>query len=134
MMGPRPFCSKASIIPMVYEMRLYRAGLFYQHSYNGSSNPNTEHSYAQSWFDGTAESSIKKADVHHLFITNSSVNSSRSNYPLTMWKMSRLRILLTMATLALKAPINRGILSLTLRISTKVILPGLCFTLAFVTI
>jgi hypothetical protein len=50
-------------------------------SYNGSSNPNTEHSYAQSWFDGTAESSIKKADVHHLFITNSSVNSSRSNYP-----------------------------------------------------
>lgn len=49
-------------------------------SYNGSSSPNTEHTYAQSWF-GTAEASIKKADVHHLFITNSSVNSSRSNLP-----------------------------------------------------
>lgn len=49
-------------------------------TYNGSSDPNTEHSYAQSWF-GTAEASIKKADVHHLFITNMNVNSSRSNYP-----------------------------------------------------
>lgn len=49
-------------------------------SYNGSSDPNTEHTYAQSWF-GTAEESIKKADVHHLFITTMSVNSSRSNYP-----------------------------------------------------
>lgn len=50
-------------------------------SYNGSTNPNTEHTYAQSWFDGTASESVKKADLHHLFITNSSVNSSRSNYP-----------------------------------------------------
>ena len=49
-------------------------------SYNGSSTPNTEHTYAQSWF-GTSEASIKKADVHHLFITNANVNSSRSNYP-----------------------------------------------------
>ncbi|HOH98212.1 MAG TPA: endonuclease [Candidatus Cloacimonadota bacterium] len=49
--------------------------------YNGSTNPNTEHTYAQSWFDGTASESVKKADLHHLFITNSSVNSSRSNYP-----------------------------------------------------
>ncbi|HNX37512.1 MAG TPA: endonuclease [Candidatus Cloacimonadota bacterium] len=49
-------------------------------SYNGSSNPNTEHTYAQSWFSST-ESSIKKADVHHLFPTNSTVNSSRGNLP-----------------------------------------------------
>ncbi len=49
-------------------------------SYNGSSNPNTEHTYAQSWF-GSSEVSIKKADVHHLFITNSNVNSSRGNLP-----------------------------------------------------
>lgn len=49
-------------------------------SYNGSTTPNTEHTYAQSWF-GTSEESIKKADVHHLFITNANVNSSRSNYP-----------------------------------------------------
>jgi hypothetical protein len=49
-------------------------------SYNGSSDPNTEHTYAQSWF-GTAEASIKKADVHHLFITSNSVNSSRGNLP-----------------------------------------------------
>ncbi|MDD2228554.1 MAG: endonuclease [Candidatus Cloacimonetes bacterium] len=49
-------------------------------SYNGSSNPNTEHTYAQSWF-GSSEVSIKKADVHHLFVTNSSVNSSRGNLP-----------------------------------------------------
>jgi len=49
-------------------------------SYDGSSNPNTEHSYAQSWFT-SSESSIKKADVHHLFVSNSSVNSSRGNLP-----------------------------------------------------
>ncbi len=49
-------------------------------SYDGSSNPNTEHTYAQSWF-GTGETSIKKADVHHLFVSNSSVNSSRGNLP-----------------------------------------------------
>jgi len=49
-------------------------------TYNGSSNPNTEHAYAQSWFDGTIEST-KQADVHNLFITSSSVNSSRGNLP-----------------------------------------------------
>jgi endonuclease I len=49
-------------------------------SYDGSSNPNTEHTYAQSWFT-TSEESIKKADVHHLFVSNSSVNSSRGNLP-----------------------------------------------------
>lgn len=49
-------------------------------SYNGSSNPNTEHSYAQSWFSSD-ESSRKKADLHHLFITTMQVNSSRGNLP-----------------------------------------------------
>ncbi|MDD4309967.1 MAG: endonuclease, partial [Candidatus Cloacimonetes bacterium] len=49
-------------------------------SYDGSSNPNTEHTYAQSWF-GSSEVSIKKADVHHLFVSNSNVNSSRGNLP-----------------------------------------------------
>lgn len=49
-------------------------------SYNGQSNPNTEHTYAQSWFS-TSESSIKKADLHHLFITTMNVNSARGNLP-----------------------------------------------------
>ena len=49
-------------------------------SYNGQSNPNTEHTYAQSWFS-SSESSIKKADLHHLFITTMQVNSSRGNLP-----------------------------------------------------
>ncbi len=51
--------------------------------YNGSSNPNTEHTYAQSWFNSNvASDAVKKADLHHLFPTNSVVNSSRGNYPL----------------------------------------------------
>jgi hypothetical protein len=49
-------------------------------NYTGSSNPNTEHTYAQSWFNGT-DTDKKKSDLHHLFITNSVVNSSRGNYP-----------------------------------------------------
>jgi len=49
-------------------------------SYNGQSNPNTEHTYAQSWFS-SSESSRKKADLHHLFITTMQVNSSRGNLP-----------------------------------------------------
>ncbi len=49
-------------------------------SYSGQSSPNTEHSYAQSWFS-SSESSIKKADLHHLFITTMQVNSSRGNLP-----------------------------------------------------
>lgn len=49
-------------------------------SYNGSSDPNTEHTFAQSWF-GTSETNIKKADLHHLFISSMSVNSSRGNLP-----------------------------------------------------
>ncbi|HNX00895.1 MAG TPA: endonuclease [Candidatus Cloacimonadota bacterium] len=47
--------------------------------YNGSSSPNTEHTYAQSWF--TASASVEKADLHHLFVTESTVNSSRGNLP-----------------------------------------------------
>jgi len=49
-------------------------------TYNGGSDPNTEHTFAQSWF-GSSEVSIKKADVHHLFITDATVNSSRGNLP-----------------------------------------------------
>jgi len=49
-------------------------------TYDGATNPNTEHTFAQSWF-GTTDASIKKADIHHLFATNSTVNSTRSNYP-----------------------------------------------------
>ncbi len=49
-------------------------------SYDGASNPNTEHTFAQSWF-GTTDASKKKADIHHLFPTNSTVNSTRGNYP-----------------------------------------------------
>lgn len=41
---------------------------------------NCEHTYAQSWFTPT-QSSIKKADIHHLFPTNAQVNSSRGNLP-----------------------------------------------------
>ncbi|MDD3535073.1 MAG: endonuclease [Candidatus Cloacimonetes bacterium] len=48
--------------------------------YSGQTSPNTEHTYAQSWFS-TPESSIKKADLHHLFICTMQVNSARSNYP-----------------------------------------------------
>jgi hypothetical protein len=49
-------------------------------SYSGQSNPNTEHTYAQSWFS-SSETSVKKADLHHLFITTMQVNSSRGNLP-----------------------------------------------------
>jgi len=41
---------------------------------------NTEHTYAQSWFS-SPQSSIKKADLFHLFPTNAQVNSSRGNLP-----------------------------------------------------
>ncbi len=49
-------------------------------SYDGATNPNTEHTFAQSWF-GTTDASIKKADIHHLFPTDATVNSTRGNYP-----------------------------------------------------
>lgn len=51
------------------------------YNYTGSTDPNTEHTYAQSWFSSPS-SSIKKADLHHLFPSNSTVNSSRGNLPL----------------------------------------------------
>jgi len=41
---------------------------------------NCEHTFAQSWF-GSSESTIKRADIHHLFPTTSNVNSSRGNLP-----------------------------------------------------
>ncbi len=50
-------------------------------SYNGSSDPNTEHTYAQSWFS-SSQSSVKKADVHHLFPSRMQANSARGNLPL----------------------------------------------------
>ncbi len=49
-------------------------------SYNGSTDPNTEHTFCQSWFS-SPESSTKKADTHHLFISSMPVNSSRGNLP-----------------------------------------------------
>jgi len=48
--------------------------------YNGSTSPNTEHSYCQSWF-GSLEPNTKKSDLHHLFPTVQNVNSSRGNMP-----------------------------------------------------
>ena len=63
-------------VTCVYTGQEYNVG----YNYNGSSNPNTEHTYAQSWFNGT-DTAKKKSDLHHLFITNSVVNSSRGNYP-----------------------------------------------------
>ncbi len=47
--------------------------------YSGQNSPNTEHTYAQSWF--TASASVEKADLHHLFVTESTVNSTRGNLP-----------------------------------------------------
>ncbi len=48
--------------------------------YNGSTSPNTEHTFCQSWF-GSSEASTKKSDLHHLFPTQQNVNSSRGNIP-----------------------------------------------------
>jgi len=63
-------------VTCVYTGQEYYVGF----NYTGSTNPNTEHTYAQSWFNGT-DTDKKKSDLHHLFITNSVVNSSRGNYP-----------------------------------------------------
>ncbi|MBN2830563.1 MAG: endonuclease [Candidatus Cloacimonetes bacterium] len=41
---------------------------------------NCEHTFAQSWF-GDSEVSTKRADINHLFPSNSNVNSSRGNLP-----------------------------------------------------
>ncbi len=60
-------------------------GLEVSHSYGDTSAPtdiNCEHSYAQSWiedYDTQNEELRAKADVHHLFPTDSGVNSSRGN-------------------------------------------------------
>ncbi len=51
------------------------------YNYTGSTDPNTEHTYCQSWF-GSSESNIKKADLHHLFPSEMRTNSSRGNYPI----------------------------------------------------
>lgn len=64
-------------VTCIYTGQVYNVG----YNYNGSDNPNTEHTYAQSWFNGT-DTAKKKSDLHHLFVTNSVVNSSRGNYPL----------------------------------------------------
>jgi hypothetical protein len=65
-------------VTCVYTGRVYSINS----TYNGGSDPNTEHTYAQSWFTTTDESK-KKADLHHLFVTTMTVNSSRGNLPLT---------------------------------------------------
>lgn len=64
-------------VTCIYTGQVYNVG----YNYNGANNPNTEHTYAQSWFS-SPQSSIKKADLHHLFPSNSVVNSSRGNYPI----------------------------------------------------
>lgn len=51
------------------------------YNYTGSSDPNTEHTYCQSWFS-SSEINIKKADLHHLFPCEMRTNSSRGNYPI----------------------------------------------------
>jgi endonuclease I len=66
----------SNVVRCVYTGRDYTVSA----SYDGGSDPNTEHTFAQSWF-GTSEASIKKADLHHLFPTSSTVNSSRGNLP-----------------------------------------------------
>lgn len=50
-------------------------------TYNGSSDPNTEHTYCQSWFTAP-EIAIKKSDIHHLFVCSMPTNSSRGNLPM----------------------------------------------------
>ncbi len=60
-------------------------GMEVNHSYTNTSAPsgiNCEHTYPQSWIEDYAlasEELYAKADVHHLFPTESSSNSSRSN-------------------------------------------------------
>ena len=63
-------------VTCIYTGQVYNVG----YNYTGSTDPNTEHTYAQSWFS-SPESSVKKADLHHLFPSNSVVNSSRGNLP-----------------------------------------------------
>ncbi len=64
-------------VTCIYTGQVYYVG----YNYNGSSDPNTEHTYAQSWFS-PPESTIKRADLHHLFPSNALVNNYRGNLPL----------------------------------------------------
>lgn len=65
-----------------YVTCIYTGQSFYVgYNYTGSTNPNTEHTYAQSWF-AVEDDPVRRSDLHHLFPTDSNVNSARSNYPL----------------------------------------------------
>jgi len=66
-------------------VRCVYTGLDVAHTYGDFSPPaeiNCEHSYCQSWFEGIPEQAIAKADIHHLFPVQLTVNSSRGNNPL----------------------------------------------------
>ena len=65
-----------------YVTCIYTGQSFYVgYNYTGSTNPNTEHIYAQSWFE-VENDPVRRSDLHHLFPSDSIVNSARSNYPL----------------------------------------------------
>jgi endonuclease I len=68
----------SGVVRCVYTGRDYNVG----YSYSGSTDPNTEHSYCQSWFEGMSEATTMRCDLHHLFPTNMNTNSSRGNLPL----------------------------------------------------
>ncbi|MGE5085939.1 MAG: endonuclease I family protein [Bacillota bacterium] len=42
---------------------------------------NVEHTVAQSWFKGRSYANVAKADLHHLYPTDSGANSMRGNFP-----------------------------------------------------
>ncbi|MDD2507133.1 MAG: endonuclease, partial [Candidatus Cloacimonetes bacterium] len=67
--------NNSGTVTCVYTGKIYPI----EDDYSGQSNPNTEHTFAQSWF--TPETNVKKSDLHHLFITTMQVNSSRGNLP-----------------------------------------------------
>lgn len=67
----------AGTVTCIYTGYVFDVG----YDYNGTTNPNTEHTYPQSWFS-SPQSSIKKADLHHLFTCDALVNNYRGNYPL----------------------------------------------------
>jgi len=61
-------------------VRCVYTGKDYSHTAGNTSSPgdiNCEHTFAQSW----GATGIKKSDVHHLFPTRSTVNSSRGSLP-----------------------------------------------------
>ncbi|MGC9362809.1 MAG: endonuclease [Candidatus Syntrophosphaera sp.] len=61
----------------VYTGEVYYVG----YDYTGSTNPNTEHTYAQSWFE-VENDPVRRSDLHHLFPTTMQVNSARGNLPI----------------------------------------------------